>query len=71
MRVVKGPFLGMFGLVATAILAVMILRHEITVGQGAIRLSVVLAVLVVVERAVLPIVRMLIGTPQGHDHLGS
>lgn len=60
----RTPFLGFLGLVVLGLVAAQLVQGEITVTAAATRVGIVAAVLVGVERFVLPLARTLITT--GH-----
>ncbi len=57
------------GMVAVAVVALGLLNGTLTIAQAGGRIGVVLAVLVAVDRLVLPFARALVGEParRGHD----
>ena len=57
------PVLGLLGLLALGAVAVQLLDGSLDVQAAASRIAVVLAVLLVVERVVLPLARALVGRP--------
>lgn len=64
MRVVKSPALGLVGLAAIAIIALGLLRQQVTLTEAAQRAVVVVVIAAVVDRLLLPIGRLLVGYPR-------
>ncbi len=60
---VTSPVLALVGLFAIGVVALDLLQGGLTVAQGGLRAAVVLGVLVVVDRLLLPLARMLVGAP--------
>ena len=60
---VQSPVLALVGLLALGVVALDLLQGGLTVAQAGTRAAVVLGVLVVVDRLVLPLARMLVGAP--------
>ena len=60
---VRSPILGFLGLVAIGLVAYKMLQGDLTLTQGAVRAVIALAVVVVVERLVIPIAMLLVGSP--------
>jgi hypothetical protein len=64
MRVVKSPALGLVGLAAIAIIALGLLRQQVTLAEAAQRAVVVVVLAAVADRLLLPIGRLLVGYPR-------
>ncbi len=60
---VQSPVLALVGLFAIGVVALDLLQGGLTVAQAGGRAAVVLGVLVVVDRLLLPLARMLVGAP--------
>ena len=60
---VRSPILGFLGLVAIGLVAYKMLQGDLTLTQGAVRAVIALVVVVVVERLVVPIAMLLVGSP--------
>ena len=60
---VRSPLLGFLGLVAVGLVAYKMLQGDLTLTQGAVRAVIALVVVVLVERLVLPIAMLLVGSP--------
>lgn len=62
-RLVHSPVVALFGLAGLAVLAVMMLRGQLDLVAAGQRAAVLLAVVLAVERLVLPACRALVGPP--------
>ena len=58
---VRSPWLGAVGLVVVAVVALGLVRGSLGVTDAALRLGVTIAVLVAVERLLLPVAAALVG----------
>ena len=61
---VRTPAAGALGALGLAVIAVLLLRGQLLLADAALRAGVLLAAVVVVERVVLPVARLLVGGPQ-------
>lgn len=59
-----------FGLLALAVVAVGLLQGSLTVGEAAVRGGAVLALLLLVDRVLLPVAREVVGRPRRDDDEG-
>jgi hypothetical protein len=66
----SSPGLALVGLLAVGVVALGLLHATLTVAQAGGRIGVVLAVLVAVDRMVLPFARALVGEPARKDGAG-
>src|SRR3954465_118473 len=60
---VKTPLLGFVGLFAVALVALGLLRGNLTLAQAANRATIALLTIIAVERIVLPLAQLLVGSP--------
>lgn len=63
----KSPLLATLGLLAVGLLAVRLLRGDLTLTQAAVRAVLVLVGLMLVERVLAPLARALVGGPKQPD----
>lgn len=66
--VVRSPAVGLVGLGVLTVIAVELLRGSIDLSQAAVRALVLLVVVGVVERALLPAARLVVGDPARRKH---
>jgi hypothetical protein len=63
----RSPLLALVGLLALGAVGLRLLDGRLSVAQGAMRIVIVLAVLLAVERVVLPLCRALVGGPRERE----